>query len=574
MALPDPYSLILESEYDFVIVGSGGGSMAAALRAKRDGLNPVILEKREEIGGSTGFSGGVWWIPNNHIMKRHGVEDSKALANRYMDATVDFVGKGTTPERREVFLDEGPEMIRFLEDEGMKFEYPDGWADYYDERDGGQPRGRSLVAETFDLRQLGPWAKKVSLYAPFVGLPFNVLTMMKILMYKRHFAAKRALAKVVFTMARNKLLGRKVVSAGGAIQSRMLEMTLKRGIPVFSGFATDRLIEENGRVVAVEGLYRGKRVTVRSRHGILLNVGGFARNHEMRQKYHRKPITATWTNANPGDTGEMIEEMIRLGADTENLDLAVWVPTSLTADGKNPAGAVGRNGEQYPFMHNADVAIPHYMWVDKTGNRFVNEASSYMELGERIYEVGAIPAFAVFDDRAMKNYAYGALLPGMKPVKKWLEQGFLIKADTLDELAQKAGIDPAGLKAQVERYNRFSETGVDEEFHKGERQYDRFRGDPTHKPNPCVGAIAKAPFYATRIYPGDVGTFGGVVTDERARVLRVDGSIIEGLYATGNCTSSVMGRSYPGAGASIAPSFVFGYVAAKDALQRSHNAAA
>ncbi len=572
MALPAPESLKLENEYDFIIVGSGGGSMAAALYAKKAGLNPVILEKLDKIGGSTGFSGGVWWVPNNHVIKRHGVHDTKELANRYMDATVDFVGKGTTPQRREAFLEEGPEMIQFLEDEGMKFEFPDGWADYYDERDGGQPRGRSLVAEPFDLRDLGPWADKVSLYAPFTGVPFNALTMMKMLMFKRTMAAKRTLGKVLFAMARNKVLGRRIVAAGGAIQSRMLQMTLKRGIPVFSGFATDHLVEEDGRVVAVEGMYQGKRVMVRSRHGILLNVGGFSRNHEMRQKYQRGPITAKWTNANPGDTGEMIEEMIRLGADTENLDLAVWVPTSLTADGKNPTGAIGKDGSPFPFMHNADVAIPHYMWVDKTGNRFVNEASSYMELGEKMYEKGAIPAFAVFDDRAMKNYAYGNLLPGMKPVKKWLEEGFLVKADTIEELAQKAGIDPAGLAAQVARYNHFAKTGVDEEFHKGEREYDRFRGDPTHKPNPCVGAISKGPFYATRMYPGDVGTFGGVVTDERARVLRKDSSVIEGLYATGNSTSSVMGRTYPGAGASIAPSFVFGYIAAKDVLKKSHNA--
>jgi 3-oxosteroid 1-dehydrogenase len=213
------------------------------------------------------------------------------------------------------------------------------------------------------------------------------------------------------------------------------------------------------------------------------------------------------------------------------------------------------------------------MWVDKQGKRFVNEASSYMELGEAMYKNDAVPAFAVFDDRAMRDYAYGTFMPGTKPVKKWLESGFLVKAVTIEELARKAGIDPAGLAAQVERYNRFAQTGIDVEFHKGERQYDRFRGDPTHKPNPCVGAISKAPFYATRIFPGDVGTFGGVVTDEKARVLRPDGSIIEGLYATGNCTSSVMGRSYPGPGASISPAFAFGYIAAKDVVGKVHNLA-
>nr|WP_246415690.1 FAD-binding protein [Novosphingobium taihuense] len=569
--MPPPESFVLEPEYDFVIVGSGGGSMVAAILAQLAGLKPVILEKRDKFGGSTGFSGGVWWVPNNHIIKRFGVQDTRELAERYMDATVDFVGKGTTPQRRKAFLDEAPEMIRFLEEQGMQFEYPDGWSDYYDDRDGGQPRGRSLTAVPYDIRKLGPWEEKLSRYMGFNGIPFPSLPLIRMLMFKKTWEAKGIMARLALAIAKNKLLGRRVHAHGSAIQGRMLEMTLKRGIPLFGGFATDRLVEENGQVVAVEGIYNGARTTVRSRFGILMNVGGFSRNDAMRQKYQRHPISNTWTNANPGDTGEMIEEMIRLGADTENLDMAVWVPTSLNPDGSLPAGAIDKQGNEYPFMHVGEVAIPHYMWVDKTGRRFVNEASSYMELGEAMYNNHAVPAFAVFDDRAMKSYAYGTLMPGTKPIKKWLESGFLIMADTIDELARKAGIDPVGLGAQVERYNRFAETGIDEEFHKGERQYDRFRGDPTHKPNPCVGSIAKGPFYATRIYPGDVGTFGGVVTDEKARVLRADGSIIDGLYATGNCTSSVMGRSYPGPGASISPAFTFGYIAAKDAVAKAHN---
>lgn len=574
MALPPPDSFSLESEYDFVIVGSGGGSMVAAIYAKLAGLKPVILEKRDKIGGSTGFSGGVWWVPNNHVLKRHGVEDSRELAERYMNATVDFVGKGTTPARRKAFLDEAPAMIQFLEEQGMEFEYPDGWSDYYDDRDGGQPRGRSLTAVPYDIRKLGPWQDLLSRYAGFDGIPFPSLPLIRMLMFKRTFYAKKIMARLAFAIAKNKVLGRRIVAHGGAIQGRMMEMTLKHGIPIFAGFAADDLIEENGRVVAVSGMYKGQRVTVRSRLGILMNVGGFARNQEMRQKYQRHPISNSWTNANPGDTGEMIEEMIRHGADTENLDMAVWVPTSLNPDGSLPAGTKAKDGANYPFMHVGEIAVPHYMWVDRTGKRFVNEANSYMELGEAMYQNDAVPAFAIFDDRAMKNYAYGTLMPGMKPIREWLESGFLVKADTIEELAAKTGIDPAGLAAQVERYNRFAETGVDEEFHKGERQYDRFRGDPTHKPNPCVGSIAKAPFYATRIFPGDVGTFGGVVTDERARVLRADGSIIEGLYATGNSTSSVMGRSYPGPGASISPAFAFGYIAAKDAVGKAHNTAA
>ena len=574
MSLPKPEDFKLESEYDFVIVGSGGGSMAAALYAKKHGLNPVILEKLEKVGGSTGYSGGVWWIPNHPLMKRHGVHDSREDAVRYFEAVRTFKGKGTTQVRTDAFLDEAPEMCDFLEAEGMEFYYPKGWSDYYSDVPGGIDEGRSLMAQPFDSNKLGPWKDKLSMYEPFTGLPLPSFVMIGITMIKRTWKAKKLALRLGATIALNKILGRDVVASGAAIQARMMEMTLKAGIPIFTGFAADHLIEENGRVAGVEGSYKGQRTAVRARYGVLVNTGGFARNDEMRKKYHRGPTDALWTNATPGDTGEMLVEMMRVGADTENLDTAVWIPSAMKPDGTLPAGAFGKKGDPFPFMHNADIATPNLIFVDKTGNRFINEANSYMEIGETMYDKGAIPAFIIFDDRHMKNYAFGPLLPGMKPVKKWLEEGFLIKADTIEELAQKAGIDPEGLRAQIERFNHYAETGIDEEFHKGERAYDRFRGDPTQKPNPCLGPIAQAPFYAVNLFPSDVGTFGGVVTDEKARVLRADDSVIEGLYATGNCTSSVMGRTYLGAGASISPSFAFGYIAAKDAVQRAGNATA
>lgn len=572
MTVPEPASIVLRESYDFVIVGSGGASMCAALLAKEAGLDVVILEKQDKVGGSTGFSGGLWWVPNNPVMKRAGVEDSAEMAEQYFRSVVDFVGKGTTPERRAAFIEQAPEMIAFLESQGMLFEYADGWSDYYDDRPGGQPRGRSLVAKPFDINALGPWKDKLSLYAPFRPFPFGSFLLVQMMMFMRSWPARAILARLIATIVGNKIMGRDVVASGGSVQGRMLAMTLARDIPIVTGFASDRLIEQDGRVVAVEGFYQGRRAGVRARTGILLNTGGFSRSEELRQAWQRKPTSAQWTNANPGDTGEMLVEAIRIGGATENLDTAVWVLSSLNPDLSLPEGAVDKTGKSYPFMHNADIGAPHLIMVDRHGQRYINESQSYMEQGETMYAHDAVPTFAVFDQRHMSRYVWGPTVPATKPVKAWLKSGYLVKADSVAELAHRTGIDPAGLAEQISRFNHYARTGVDEEFNRGGRAYDRWRGDPTVKPNPCLGAIAKAPFYAVRLYPADVGTFGGLVTDEHARVLRDDGSIIEGLYAAGNCTSSVMGRSYPGAGASISASFAFGYIATRDVIRRTDNA--
>jgi 3-oxosteroid 1-dehydrogenase len=214
-----------------------------------------------------------------------------------------------------------------------------------------------------------------------------------------------------------------------------------------------------------------------------------------------------------------------------------------------------------PYIHVTDIGKPYCMLVDKTGQRFCNESGSYMEIGERMYARGAIPAWAILDQNHRDRYGWGRANPG-QTIKEWLSSGYMKKADTLAELARLCGIDPQGLENTVTRFNGFCATGVDSDFQRGSDAYGLWLGDPTVKPNPALGALNKAPFYAVAAFPGDVGTYGGFVCDEDARVQRVDGSVIEGLYATGNCAAGVTGRCYPGAGASISASFVFGYRAA------------
>jgi 3-oxosteroid 1-dehydrogenase len=236
------------------------------------------------------------------------------------------------------------------------------------------------------------------------------------------------------------------------------------------------------------------------------------------------------------------------------MDEAIWIPVSLT-----PAG------ELVGFHNPHDMAKPFCIMVDQTGRRFVNEACSYMEVGQAMYAAGAVPAWILLEDRHRTYYTWGSAAPGVTPAE-WLTNGYMKKAATIPELARACGLDPTILSETLTRFNRFAAQGIDPDFGRGARAYDKYYGDPRHRPNPSLGPLERAPFYAVKVYPGDVGTFGGLMTDEHGAVLRPDGTRIAGLYATGNCTASVMGRTYPGAGASIAASFVFGYTAVKDAL--------
>jgi len=218
----------------------------------------------------------------------------------------------------------------------------------------------------------------------------------------------------------------------------------------------------------------------------------------------------------------------------------------------------------------SEVAKPHSIVTDQSGERYLNETQSYMSFCQgmlaRSKIVPAVPSWLIFDSQYIAKYMVAGTLPGSKKPQAWYDRGWLKRAGSVAELAQQLGINPETLSATIERFNGFARRGKDEDFNRGGRAYDQFLGDRTQIPSPSMGPLEKAPFYAYQFYPGDVGTSGGVVTDVDARVLRKDASIIQGLYATGTSTAGVMGRAYPGAGASIGPSFVWGYVAAKHAM--------
>ena len=538
---------------DVVVAGSGGGSLCAALAAVSTGRQALVVEKAEVVGGSTAMSGGILWLPNSSVIKRNGVDDSRADALRYFAEVVGDDYPSTSSERVNAFLDAIDPMVEFLERRGVPFRHCDGYSDYYDDRPGGKARGRSIETELFDTTQLGPWQKKLRVAEKVPPIPMYTVDFAPISLGVRTMRSAWTAAKIAGRTAAAVARGKAVRGSGAALQGWMLLAAIRADIPIWTSTpVTDLVRDDNGTVIGVTALRAGRVIRIRARNGVLLNTGGFAHNEEMRRKYGRQPSSTAWTVANPGDTGEVLQAAIRHGAATDLMDEAWWIPSSVQPDGT-------------VLYVVAERAKPHGVLVDASGQRYVNEAASYMEVGQAMYErnthTPAIPSWWIMDTRHRRRYMWGMWPGGLTP-RGWNSSGYMIKAGSLVELASRAGIDAEGLTRTMQRFNASAAHGQDPDFHKGERAYDRYYADPRTKPNPCLGPVDKPPFYAVALYPGDVGTCGGLLTDELARVLDEHGDPIAGLYATGNCTASVMGRTYPGAGASIGASFVFGWIAA------------
>jgi 3-oxosteroid 1-dehydrogenase len=556
-----------DESFDFVAVGSGGGSMCASLVMRCAGKSAVILEKTELVGGTTARAGGVMWIPNNPFMRRDGIEDSSDKALTYLNAVIGDAkdAPGATPARRRGYVTEAPRMVEFLVSQGVKLTRASYWPDYYDELPGGSVPGRTVVAELFDVNELGAWKSK--LRPNVLPLPGMLEDIMKLQTIKLSWKTKLLAGKIGLRAVGAKLTGRHWVTAGAALQGRMLQAVLKHGIDIRTESPVSELIVEDGRVTGVLTVKNGRPWRVGARLGVLVNAGGFSHNQAMRDKYQPGSQTK-WSMAMRPDQGEMIEEMMRRGAAVAQMEEFVGYqhtipPGSENSDIKPPAQSM--------------TAKPHAILVDQSGVRYLNEGGSYMAYCKAMFErhktVPAVPSWAILDSQYLRRYMLAGTMPGSKKPQRWYDEGYLRKGDTIEELAAQLNMKPQTLRATVDRFNGFVAKGKDEDFGRGVRAYDRWLGDPYHKPSPTLGGISEGPYYAVPVVPGDVGTYGGVVTDEFARVLRQDGSVISGLYATGISTASVMGRAYPGAGCSIGPAFAFGYIAAKHAAGATPGAA-
>ena len=561
-----------DEQADLVVVGAGAAGMAAAIVAHSQGLSVIIVEKSRYVGGTTSFSGAVAWVPNSRQNRELGVEDDVERATQYLDSVLgDLPGR----DARIEYLRRAPEAFEYIERVShlKYFVRPSNSPDYFPDLPGAQTKGRALTPVNYDGRLLGD--KFTDLRPPLPELCLFGRTMIDggdlyhLLRIRRSVGSAMHASKVVLRDLWDRVFYRKYgrgthLTSGNAAVARLYKTVLEMGIPVLFNSPLTQLMTTAG---AVRGLAvqteTGPREIVAD-CGVVLATGGFPWAAKLRQD-HMPEIPFGYSAASPDSTGDGISIAMTSGAKfaTSNSDGAFWSPVSI---GKRRDGTTAR----FPHLM-ADRSKPGLIAVNADGRRFYNEAENYHDLGRAMVaksnSAPRDPFHIICDHSFMQKYAFGMVAPLASSRRRHIKTGYLLRAKTVAELAAKMGVDPASLRDTLERYNADARAGSDSEFGKGSTAYNRYLGDPAHQPNPCLAPIEKGPFYAIRVYPGDIGTSFGLSADLKSRVLDEAGNVIEGLYACGSDRNSIMGGLYPSGGITIGPALTFAYLAALDAVR-------
>jgi len=549
--------------YDVVVVGAGAGGMTAAAVAAAQGLQVLVIEKTEFVGGTTAWSGGMVWIPANARMGAAGLSDSRADAAAYLASTVP---EDDNAALREAFLSRGPEAIDFLEaNTEVRLQPVRVYPDYYPDRPGATAGGRVLEPVVFDGARLGIEFRRLRPPLPeftlFGGMMVNRSDIPHLRKVGRSLRSTLRSMRLVARYALQRLHAPRgtTLHLGNALAARLYASLLARKVEVLFGTNVDRLLIEQG---AVRGLTLAgplKR-SIMARNGVVLATGGFSHDAALREKFFPAAAGLVSATATAG-TGDGLRLAMAAGASlaTRVADPAYWVPASLFKRADGSRGV---------FPHTVtDRAKPGIIAVNASGQRFVNEAVSYHEFVRAMLRDGNDAAERLFhlicDRRFLWTYGLGRIQPFTWNYKRYVASGELIKASSIETLADAIGVESAALTATVKSFNTHAQDGRDPEFGRGGTIYQRHLGDAGCSPNPCVAPIERAPFFALRIYPADLGTAIGLAIDEHARVLRHDGSVIAGLHACGNDMSSIMNGNYPGPGITLGPALTFGYIAGR-----------
>jgi len=537
-------------EYDVVVVGSGAAGMACALGAVDEGLSVIVLESTDKFGGNSAMSGGGLWMPNNPLMQREGVADSREEALEYLAATVGEPGRSASRSRQAAFVDGVEDYVLTTEKHGVVWSRSPFYPDYYPELPGGK-LGRAIEVKPVNTKTIGQWR---TLSRALVPLPMMTDDNYLIGRAFSSWSGFRRLVKVGLRTVGGLVTGQSLTGMGGALIGALVRaVVVDGGATLWLNSPAEELVVEDGRVAGVMVEHDGQRVAVKARRGVMLAAGGFDQDKKRRLELQGVESTPA---GSPGALGKGIDMAVAVGADVEFMEDAWW-GAAVRPTEKSLAGFIV--GER---------SMPYSLMVDSQGRRFANESESYVDLGHHMLEHDGAkgPYWMIMDARYMKRYiAMFAVVPGAN--KEMDEQGIRFQAPTVKQLAEKIGADPATLAATIKRFNGMARSGRDQDFHRGDSAYDRFYGDPGVLPNPNLGPIERGPLTAYEVVIADLGTKGGVVTDELARALRPDGTVIDGLYAAGNNSAAVMGHTYAGPGATIGPASVFGLIAARHMAQ-------
>lgn len=530
-------------EVDVIVVGSGGGGLAAAIAAADGGAEVLVLERSDKFGGTTAYSGGKVWIPNNHHMRRLGIADSQELARAYLKRVVgdDY------PEMVEAFLKHGPEMAEYIEaNTPLKFYPCVNYPDYHPDWPGATRGGRALDALPFDGNTLGEYVGRVRRSPVF--LPFTHEE------WERWRSPSRFDWELIGERTRKNIL-----TTGTAIVGALLKGCLDRGVKLRLRHRAVRLVVDGERVCGVRVETPDGPALFKARRGLILACGGFEWNERLMRSFIRVPVRGAASP--PWNEGDGLLMAAEVGAQLSRVSEAWWMPL-LRVPGEEADGR--------PLYRAliSERGLPGSIIVNRYGCRFANEALNYNDFSMLLhafdpvsYEWPNLPAWLIFDERFRRRYALATIVPG-EPVPGWV-----VRADSPTRLAEKVGIDPEGLIRTLERFNGMARAGRDLDFGRGETAYDRYYGDPEVKPNPNLAPIEEPPFYAVEVLPGVLGTKGGLQTDEYGRVLNVWNRPVPGLYACGNIAAFWLGKGYPGPGASIGPAMTFGYIAGRHAAR-------
>ncbi|WP_083213320.1 FAD-binding protein [Mycobacterium malmoense] len=569
-AAPDGFDHVV----DVLVVGSGGGGMTAALTARAAGLDALVVEKSAFFGGSTALSGGGIWVPGAPAQRREGYAPSPEDVVEYLRQITD----GLVSEARiRQYVESAPKMLEFLErlSGWCEFVWKPGYADYYPELPGGSELGSTINVPPIDLRKLGPDEHR--LLQPLALAPRGIWLGPKELRtfyrIRQSWAGKGVLLKLIARMVRARVFGERMAAIGQSLAARLRLAMTECGVPLWlDSPMTGLLTDADGSVTGVSVERDGTTQRVGARLGVVLASGGF--DHDLAWRKELLPVVdQDWSFGNPAAMGDGIRAAQKLGAATDLLDEAWWFPAIQWPDGR------------MQFMLNERM-MPAQFIVNGDGKRFINEAAPYMDFGHAMIEgqksgVAHIPCWLLTDHRSWTRYVVGGHLPipkipgapvptGRKVPAAWLESGVVKAAATWGEMATRIGVPAANLVETARRFNELARAGHDDDFNRGDSVYDNYYGDPT-LPNPNLYPLGDPPYYAFRVVLGDLGTSGGLRTDEYARVLRADDTVVAGLYAVGNTSAPVMGRSYAGAGATIGPAMTFGFVAANHIAAHAAN---